>query len=250
MKPITQETARKLLLQSDAKYISQEHPVIFYDLFSGVLELETYTCADCLIVKNDLNWFVHALSDKSDIVIAKNNIQMLKSEKDSIFAFSYGAPPQDLNDKIGSHKFARQGFSYKDPDIRKITSEDKEKVEICCAIDKDDSETGQNMASDFLRSFSDFCIAEDIYTLGLFKSDKLIGFVQGETHKELGITVVNIYVNRAYRRKGYAKRLLSAICSMQQETVYCYSCVCTNEASAATARACGFHYMGSYLKLD
>lgn len=250
MKSITQEAASKLLLQSDAKYISQELPVIFYDLFSGALELETYICADCLIVKNDLNWFIHALSDKADIVAAKNNIQMLKSEKESIFAFSYGAPSQDLNDKIGSHKFARKWFSYKDPDIRKITLENKEKAETCCAIDQDDSEIGQSIASDFLRSFSDCCIAENICTLGLFESDKLIGFIQGETHKELGITVINIYVNRAYRRKGYAKRLLPAICSTQQETVYCYSCVCTNEASAAAARACGFHYMGSYLKLD
>ena len=250
MKIITQEAARKLLLQSDAKYISQEQPIFFYDLFSGALELETYACAECLIVKNDFNWFIHALSDNADIVAAQNNIQMLKSEKDSIFAFSYGVPSQELNGKICSHKFARKGFLYEDPDIRKITLADQEKVEICCAADPDDSEIGQCTAADFIRSFSYFCTAEDVCTLGLFEADKLVGFVHGEINKELEIITVNIYVNRAYRRKGYAKRLLSALCSTQQEIMYCYSCVCTNEASAATAKACGFNYMGSYLKLD
>lgn len=250
MNPITQDVARKLLLQSDAKYIAQEQPVIFYDTFSGALELETYICGECLIVKNDLDWVIHALSDKADIASAQSDVLMVRSANENLFAFSFGAPSQEFNGKIGSHKFARKGFPYEDPDIRKMTLEDRKKVEICCAIDPNDSQIGRNEAADFLRLFSDFCTAEDVYTLGLFESDKLVGWVKGEIMKELGFTTVSIYVNRAYRQKGYAKRLLSALCSTQQETVYCYSCVRTNEASAATAKACGFRYMGSYLKLD
>ena len=250
MDPITQEVARELLLQSDAKYIAQEQPVIFYDTFSGALELKTYICGECLIVKTGSDWFIHALSEKADIASAKSDVQMIRSANENLFAFSFGAPSQEFNGKIGSYKFARKGFSYEDLDIRKMTLEDKEKFEICCAIDPDDSQTGQNMAADFLRLFSDFCTAEGVYTLGLFEADKLAGLVTGETVRELGLITVSIYVNRAYRQKGYAKRLLSALCSTQREAVYCYSCVCTNEASAATAKACGFRYMGSYMKLD
>lgn len=249
MNPITQEVARQLLFQSDAKYISQEHAEIFYDLFSGEFDLETYICHECLIVKNQSDWFIHALSDGADIVAAQSDVQTLKSQQDSIYAFSYGAPPENLKDKIGSHKFARKWSHYDDPDIRKITLEDREKVELCCAFDPDDNKIGQREAAGFLNLFSNLCTAEGICTLGFFESDKLVGFVYGETNKELGITAISIYVNRAYRRKGYAKRLLSALCSTQQEVVYCYSCVRTNEASAATAKSCGFRYMGSYLKL-
>ncbi len=245
MKPISQEQAREIFLQSDAKYISQEQSYIFYDLFSGCFELDTYLCDECLVVKKESEWFIHALSEKSDLVSAAGHVQAVRTDTDRVFAFSYGAPPGELNGRIGSHKFFRKGFSYFDPDIRKLTPADREQVAFCCADDPADNRIGREMASDFLRRFTDS--AENMLALGLFDGGKLVGYVQGEFYTELEMTTCDLYVNRLYRRKGYAKRLLSAFCATRTEGVFCYSCVASNAASAATAKAVGFRYAGSYL---
>lgn len=245
VKPISQEQAREIFLQSDAKYISQEQSYIFYDLFSGCFELETYLCDECLVVKKESEWFIHALSERSDLVSAAGNVQAVRTDTDRVFAFSYGAPPGELNGRIGSHKFFRKGFSYFDPDIRKLTPADREQVAFCCADDPADNRTGREMASDFLRRFADS--AENLLALGLFDGGKLVGYVQGDFYAELEMTTCDLYVNRLYRRKGYAKRLLSAFCATRPEGIFCYSCVASNAASAATAKAVGFRYAGSYL---
>jgi RimJ/RimL family protein N-acetyltransferase len=61
-----------------------------------------------------------------------------------------------------------------------------------------------------------------------------------------GITPINIFVKRASRGQGYAKRLLNAFCA-RPGTVYCYSCVKSNLASYRTALSCGFRKVGEYL---
>jgi GNAT superfamily N-acetyltransferase len=81
---------------------------------------------------------------------------------------------------------------------------------------------------------------------GLFREGLLCGFVDGDLYPEVGITTVDLFVNRQHRGQGYARRLLNAFCS-RPGTVYCYSCVKTNLASYRTALSCGFRKVGEYL---
>ncbi len=182
MTSISQKQARNIFLQSDAKYILQEQPYIFYDLFSGCFKLETYLCHECLVAKKGTEWFIHALSERADLVSTAEKVQGMRTDSDRVFAFSYGAPPEKLHGRIVSHKLFRRGFSYFDPDIRKLTPADREQVAFCCADDPADNRIGQEMASDFLRLFMDS--AEEIFAFGLFDAGKLVGYVNMNFYAE------------------------------------------------------------------
>ena len=121
---------------------------------------------------------------------------------------------------------------------------------MCCAHDPEDDALGNGFAES-LRSLKADDLQDSQYTfLGIFVEGSLRGIVSAETHRELGIVTIDIYVNRQNRFKGYAKRLLSALCGMNTDVLYCYSCTKTNVASMNTAKSCGFMFKGAYLLIE
>jgi len=247
MKRISVNEAKELLFSCDAKYVSQEQSSIYYDNFSGRIKIDTYICCDCLIVKCDNDWHIHALSSKADILSAIQKVKGFMDPADKLMVLTLNNIPDELNDNHGAYKFARRYKPYIDDSVRELTMEDFCLVQDCCSHDPDDNQIGQSIAKDFLTYYNDFINDPNATNLGIFEENGLVGFVQSFEQKELGLATVNIYVNRKHRSKGYAKRLLSAICAASEKTVYCYSCVKRNVASVNTAKSCGFQFMGAYL---
>ena len=158
-----------------------------------------------------------------------------------------GDAPEEYRGSRGSFKLAREARPYGDPDVRPIVPEDAARIAECCAPDPGDTDIGQRIAKEAL------VWSEDPSTiagspLGLFRDGILCGFVEGHFSPSTGITPINIFVNRAYRGRGFAKRLLNAFCT-DPGTVYCYSCVKQNTASLKTALSCGFQKVGEYLRI-
>ncbi len=247
MKKITLNEARKLFLSSDAKYVSQEQSVIYYHNFSGDLEISTYTSFKCLVVKSGSYWHIHALSKESDIISAMDDVKNSMGQTEKLMVFTWDNIPNELDEYGGSYKFARGYKPYIDDMIRPITMEDCAKIEKCCSPDAEDNQVGQALSSEFLACYKDALKNPCAVTLGIFEGDEMAGFIQAFEQDGLGLSIINLFVNRAYRKKGYAKRLLSAICATSEDLIYCYSCVKTNTASANTAKACGFEFKGAYL---
>ena len=232
MKKITIEEARTLFLSHPARYVSQEQPEIYYDNFSGEIEIVPYLTCGCLAVRSGTCWHIHALSEDADFISAVVTVnQQRENETESIMAFTWGNPPEPLENYVGSYKFARNPIdNYADNEIRPLTAEDAQAIEKCCAYDTEDDYIGKNMASDFI-AYSRYINSPRDTVLGLFEGNDLAGIVQSAKNSELNIAVINIYVNRKYRKKGYAKRLLSAICTTDQNTVYCYARITPTFAS-------------------
>lgn len=248
MEQISIKEAQELLFSSDAKYVSQEQSSIYYDNFSGRVTLDTYMTFGCLAVKSGSYWHIHALSAESDVSSAIEEVKKcMDLDTEKLLVLTWNAIPEELTDKIGSYKFMRNYLPYCDQSIRQLTINDYEQVRKCCSYDTEDNQIGQDIANDFLTNYNDFLNDTTTINLGLFVDDNLVGFVQLFEEKELGLSTINIYVNRAHRRKGYAKRLLSAACATSKNMAYCYSCVKTNTSSINTAKSCGFQFKGAYL---
>ena len=248
MIPISIEEARDLFLSHPARLVSQEQSVLFYDNFSGDIEIVPYLTCGCMIVKTDDSWFIHALAEDSDILSAiLEVVECMDKNNEKVFVFTLEQIPEQISDNAGSYKFAREYSNYFDDEIRPLTTADIRAIESCCFPDPLDTDIGKAMASSFLELYPDFLINPECYLIGLFHNNVLVGVASAEKHEALGIAVIDIYVNREHRKKGYAKRLISAICSVSKDCTYCYSCLKTNEASANTAKACGFEFKGAYL---
>lgn len=248
MKQIPINEAKELFFSCNAKYVSQEQSSIYYDNFSGRADIDTYISCDCLIVKCGNDWHIHALSSEADILSAIQKVNVfINPSTDKLMVLTLDIIPDELSDKRGAYKFARRYKPYSDTSVRELTTEDSALIKECCSSDPDDTQIGQTIAKDFLTYYNDFITDPNTTNLGLFEDNCLVGFVQSFEQKETGLATVNIFVKRLYRNKGYAKRLLSAICATSEKTVYCYSCVKRNVASINTAKACGFQFMGAYL---
>lgn len=247
MKAITLGDARKLFLAHPARFISQEQSEIYYDNFSGYLNVAPYLTCGCLAVKSGSCWHVHALACESDILSAIEQVKKKrKEESEKIMAFTWNNIPEELEECVGSYKFARNFRPYEDDAVRSLTMDDADAIEKCCASDSDDNYIGKGIAADFFQYRNYLCLPNNI-TLGLFSDKVLTGIAKATENNELGIATIDIFVNRLYRNKGYAKRLLSAICATSENLTYCYSCVKTNIASISTAKACGFEFKGAYI---
>jgi len=248
MKQISANEAKELLFSCDAKYVSQEQSSIYYDNFSGRIKVDTYICYDCLVLKSDNDWHIHAIGADSDISRAIKEVkEIMDTSSEKLMVLTWDNIPDELSENKGAYKFARCYEPYADNYIRELKMTDFEQVKDCCLYDPEDNPIGQNIANDFLTYYSDFINDPNATNLGLFEDNSLVGFVQAFEQKELELSTVNIYVKRSYRNNGYAKRLLSAICATSENTVYCYSCVKRNVASINTAKSCGFQFMGAYL---
>ena len=240
--------AKELLFSSDAKYVSQEQSSIYYDNFSGRAPVDTYMTWGCLVVKSGSDWHIHAVSNKSDVSSAIQEVnKFMDPSADKLMVLTWDNIPDELTDKRGAYKFVRGYLPNSDPSVRELTTEDYEQVKTCCMYDSEDNQIGKNIANDFITYYNDFMNDDNTINLGLFEEDNLVGFVQSSKQNDLGISTVNIFVKREYRKKGYAKRLLSAVCATSENIMYCYSCVKTNIASINTAKSCGFEFKGAYL---
>ena len=248
MKQISINEAKELLFSSDAKYVSQEQSSIYYDNFSGRAPVDTYMACECLVVKSGSDWHIHAVCNESDIPSAIKEVnKFMDPNADKLMVLTLNTIPEELTDKRGAYKFARGYLPYIDPSVRELTTDDYEQVKNCCLFDSEDNQIGKNIANDFVTYYNDFMNDDNTINLGLFEGDSLVGFVQSFLQNDLGISTVNIFVKREHRKKGYAKRLLSAVCATSENTMYCYSCKKTNFASINTARSCGFEFKGAYL---
>lgn len=248
MKRISVSEAREMFYSSDAKYVSQEQSAIYYDNFSGELALDTYVTCGCLAVKSNSNWHIHAISAESNISSAIQKIkEFMDLDTEKLMVLTWDSIPDELTDKRGAYKFVRGYLPYSDQSIRELTIDDYDQVKECCSYDAIDNQIGKDISNEFLTYYNDFINDVNVINLGLFIDNNLVGFAQSFLEKGLDISTVNIYVNRAQREKGYAKRLLSAICATSENMIYCYSCVKTNIASMNTAKSCGFQFKGAYL---
>ena len=240
--------AKEMFLNSDAKYVSQEQASVYYDNFSGRCSIEAFVSFNCLVIKADSDWHIHALSNESDVISAIQEVKaVMNLDKEKLMVLTLSNIPEELTDKRGAYKLSRQYKPYNDPAIRKLTVDDIDQVRACCAYDAEDNQIGKNIANDFVSYYNDFMNDPNTVNLGLYEENRLIGFVQSFEQKNMGLATVNIYVNRAERKKGYAKRLLNAICAASEDVTYCYSCSKTNVASMNTATSCGFIFKGTYL---
>lgn len=216
-------------------------------IFREVLQLMHITCG-CLAIKSDSYWHIHTLNVESDVSSAIEEVYgFLDLNTERLMVLTWNSIPEELKDKKGAYKFARGYMPYSDQAVRQLTAEDYEQVKNCCLYDPDDNKIGQNIAGEFLKNYNDYVNDPNTVNLGLFIDNSLVGLVRSFEQKNLGISTVDIYVNRLQRKKGYAKRLLSAICATTENTVYCYSCAKTNIASMNTAKSCGFQFKGAYL---
>lgn len=248
MKQISVNEAREMFFSSDAKYVSQEQSSIYYDNFSGELDISAYTTCGCLVVKTNYDWHIHAIGLESDVLYAIEKVrEVMDLHSEKLMILTLGNIPEELADKIGAYKFARGYLPYTDQSVRHLALDDSDQIQKCCSLDPEDNHIGKNIANEFLTYHKEFLNNRDITNLGLFENNALVGFAQAFSEKELGLSTINIFVNRAHRKKGYAKRLLSAICATSEDTMYCYSCVKTNIASVNTAKSCGFEFKGAYL---
>ena len=250
MKKIALDEARELFFSSDAQYVSQEQSDIYYDNFSGEIALDIYFSYGCLVVKNDSDWHIHAISIESDVSSAIKEVsEFINFDTEHLMVLTWNIIPAELTDKRGAYKLAREYLPYSDQSIRQLTINDYESVKKCCSYDPDDNKIGQDIANEFLTNYSVYMNDTNIVNLGLFIDNSLVGFVQSFKQKPHAIPTINIYVTKAHRKKGYAKRLLSAICATNRNMIYCYSCVKTNIASFNTAKSCGFQFKGAYLSI-
>lgn len=248
MKQISVNEAREVFFASDVKYVSQEQTSIYYDNFSGELDVFAYTTCSCLVVKTNSDWHIHALCAESDVCSAIKKVkEIMNLDSEKLMVLTWDSVPKELTDNRGAYKFARGYLPYTDQSIRRLTLDDSEQIAACCSPDSEDNMIGKHLANEFLLYYKDFFNDPNIINLGLFENNAMVGFAQAFPQKELRLSTINIFVNRAHRKKGYAKRLLSAICATDEGAVYCYSCVKTNTASVNTAKSCGFEFKGAYL---
>ena len=148
MEKIALSEARELFFSSDAQYVSQEQSDIYYDNFSGEIALDIYLSYGCLVVKNDSDWHIHAISTESDISSAIEEVsEFMDSNTESLMVLTWNNIPEGLKDKRGAYKLAREYLPYSDQSIRRLTINDYEYVKKCCSYDSDDNQIGQNIAS-------------------------------------------------------------------------------------------------------
>ena len=55
MNKISIDEAKNIIYASEAKYIAQEQITIYYDNFSGLIDIDTYYTNECLVVKKKYN---------------------------------------------------------------------------------------------------------------------------------------------------------------------------------------------------
>lgn len=251
MKSLDIDKAKKLFFDSDAKYVSQEQASICYDDFSGNYGILTYEAGGCLIVKGDSVWHIHALCEQSDVLFAINEVKkMIDLQTEKLMVLTLSNVPKELNECRGAYKFIRGYKMNTDTSVRILTVNDSSGIMKCCSPDSEDTLVGQDLANEFLEYHKDMLNDPNTTNLGLFINSNLVGFVQAFKQTEQNLSTINIFVNILHRKKGYTKRLLSAICAISKDEVYCYSCVKTNLASINTAKSCGFEYKGAYLFID
>ena len=202
MDRISLNEARKLFFSSDAKYVSQEQSYIYYDNFSGGVALDTYMTCGCLAVKSGSDWHIHAISTESDISSAIEEVTgFMDADTEKLMVLTWNSIPEELTDKRGAYKLAREYLPYSDQSIRQLTKNDYEYVRKCCSYDSDDNKIGQNIADEFLTYYDDFMNDTNTINLGLFIDNSLVGFVQSFKQKDCGISTINIYVTRTQRKK-------------------------------------------------
>ncbi|MBR7142346.1 MAG: GNAT family N-acetyltransferase [Clostridia bacterium] len=248
MRQISVCEAREIFYSTDAKYVSQEQAAIYYDNFSGEIAIDTYVTCGCLVVKSNSWWHIHAIGAESDISSAVKKVkEFMDLNTEKLMVLTWDSIPDELTDKRGAYKFVRGYLPYTDPSVRELTINDYEQVKKCCSYDAMDNRIGNDCANEFLTYYHEFINDVNVINLGLFIGDDLVGYVQSFLQKGVDMSTVNIYVNRTQRQKGYAKRLLSAVCATSENVMYCYSCVKDNIASINTAKSCGFQFKGAYL---
>ena len=172
---------------------------------------------------------------------------LISADSEMLMVFTWNCIPEELTNKNGSFKFARGYMAYDDSSVRNLTIEDAKYIEECCEIDSEDNNIGKDISEEFLLNYKNYINDSKVVNLGLFENGILMGFAQSFLEDDLKLSTINIFVNRKYRNKGYAKRLLSSVCATEKDVIYCYSCIKSNIASANTAKACGFEFKGAYL---
>ena len=247
MTPVSKNDARRICLASDTKLVFQEGYDIYYADFAPESDAEPFLVRGCLAVRTAPHWHIHALNGRSDLPAAIAEVRERMIPGEMLMILPLGDAPEEYRGSRGSFKLAREARPYGDPDVRPIVPEDAARIAECCAPDPGDTDIGQRIAKEAL------VWSEDPSTiagspLGLFRDGILCGFVEGHFSPSTGITPINIFVNRAYRGRRFAKRLLNAFCT-DPGTVYCYSCVKQNTASLKTALSCGFQKVGEYLRI-
>ncbi|MBQ8332985.1 MAG: hypothetical protein IJX93_04360, partial [Clostridia bacterium] len=184
MKQISLQEARDLYLTHPARLISQEQSRIYYENFSGDVDVIPYLVCGCLAVKSGNSWHIHALSENAELLSAIESVKKARGSADeSLMVLTWGNIPAGLQDKPGSYKFSRSCMPYSDDAIRTLTAADRDAVLLCCAPDPDDNNIGQGIAEDFRSGYDDYLHDPNETLLGIFIDGVLAGFVQSSREK-------------------------------------------------------------------
>ena len=144
-------------------------------------------------------------------------------------------------------KFAGVGKPYNDSDIRLLMKNDREQI-ISLSAPNDDSDFAEKIENEATNLSADF--DGDLRLLGIFDEVTLAGAVSVNVNNTELIRVMNIFVSRKYRGRGYATRLIRAAMALYTDTWYDYECLKSNLASAASAKAAGYTLAGTFIQRE
>ena len=243
---ISPEYAREMFVTCGCGHISQHESGVFADL----PERAVYLIGGCLAVGggDDGRWQIHALGPWSDIGAAYDAVKPMSNGEVKLFP-RYPLP-SGWKDMKGEFRLARTYGPYDDADIRGLTPGDMPQIERMCAYDEEDDRFGHKLTSEFIagcRGNPDHFFSTG-YAFGLFDDGELSGFITGGHMGYIGTTVINLFVSRKKRGRGFASRLVKALCASDPGTVYGYSCEKDNQGSYRTALKCGFIPVGESLE--
>ena len=141
-------------------------------------------------------------------------------------------------------RFGGVGKLYDDADIRLLSENDREQIISLTASNNDTGDTEfENVAQNLNSDFS----GDNYKLLGIFDGVTLAGAVEVLNYDMKLMRVLNIFVSRKYRGRGYAARLIRAALALYPGAIYDYDCYKSNLASAASAKSAGLILAGTFI---
>ena len=217
-------------------------------------DYDAWTADGCLIsAAEGGRCMIHALGPFSDIMSAIESARPLITSCGGRAELFPRCPlPDELKDVRGEYRLAGAYRPYEDGSIRTLSPDDLPEIERMCAYDAEDSDYGHKLASEFLAG----CTGNPEGALypgrafGIFDGGVLSGYITGDRVGGIGAKVINLFVEREKRGRGFAARLLRALAASDADALYAYSCDKGNTASLRTALSCGFVMIGESLEWE
>ena len=245
---ISPQAAREIFITSGCGLICQHES----GLFAGDPEGNAYISSGCVVIHSPGRWSVYDPGKWSDIKAAYGAVKPLMTDGEKLNLYPRCPLPEGWSEMKGEFRLARGYSPYEDGEIRNITPDDMPAIETLCEYDEEDNRFGHKLTSEFLGGCrnSPGHFFSPGFAFGLFDKGELSGFINGGHMGYIGATVINLFVARQKRGRGFASRLLRALCASDPGAMYGYSCEKDNLASYRTALSCGFVPVGESLEAE